>query len=127
MGNNTYRKSQSTRFYRNLTLGPWDVLCHRKGQEVRCCVIVGYGGNGHRSPMSRLTAERRTTHLYFVDDFYWGRPLLLRDFPDHATFRETGAKLACADKLGVFLCLTLCNKANFDPLQQVKYNSLEQM
>ena len=41
----------------------------------------------------------------------------IRDFPDHATFREKGAKLACADKLGVFLSLTLCNKANFDPLQ----------
>ena len=51
--------------------------------------------------------------------------LLLRDFPDHATFREKGAKLACADKLGVFLSLTLCNEANFDPLQQVKYDGLE--
>ena len=40
-----------------------------------------------------------------------------KDFPDRATFREKGAKLACADKLGVFLSLTLCNKANFDPLQ----------
>ena len=29
--------------------------------------------------------------------------VLMRDFPDHATFREKGAKLACADKLGVFL------------------------
>ena len=38
----------------------------------------------------------------------------IRDFPDHATFREKGAKLACADKLGVFLSLTLCNKANFE-------------
>ena len=26
---------------------------------------------------------------------------IIRDFPDHATFREKGAKLACADKLGV--------------------------
>ena len=25
--------------------------------------------------------------------------LIIRDFPDHATFREKGAKLACADKL----------------------------
>ena len=40
----------------------------------------------------------------------------IRDFPDHATFREKGAKLACADKLGVFLSLTLCNKVNFNPL-----------
>ena len=46
-----------------------------------------------------------------------GKVFLIRDFPDHATFREMGAKLACADKLGVFLSLTLCNKANFDPLQ----------
>ena len=43
--------------------------------------------------------------------------VLTRDFPDHATFREKGAKLAYADKLGVFLSLTLCNEANFDPLE----------
>ena len=42
------------------------------------------------------------------------------DFPDHATFRKKCAKLACADKLGIFLSLTLCNKANF-----VKYDGLE--
>ena len=53
--------------------------------------------------------------------------LSIRDFPDHATFREKGAKLACADKLGVFLSLTLCKKANFDPLERVKYDSLEKM
>ena len=40
-----------------------------------------------------------------------------RDFTDHATFREKGATPACVDKLGGFLSLTLCNKANFDPLQ----------
>ena len=51
----------------------------------------------------------------------------IRDFPNHATFREKGAKLACADKLGVFLSLTLCNKANFNPLQRVKYYGLEKM
>ena len=40
----------------------------------------------------------------------------IMDFPDHATFREKGAKLACADKLGVFLSdVTLCDKARFDP------------
>ena len=55
---------------------------------------------------------------------------VIRDFPDHATFREQGAKLACADKLGGFLSLTICNKANFDPLQHLnimtlKYNDLE--
>ena len=38
----------------------------------------------------------------------------IKDCPDHATFRENGAKLACVDKLGVFLSLTLCNKANFE-------------
>ena len=54
-------------------------------------------------------------------------PAAIRDFPDHATFREKGANLACADKLGVFLSLTLCNKANFDPLQGVKYDGLGKM
>ena len=55
-------------------------------------------------------------------------PPAIRDFPDHApTFRKKRAKLACTDKLGVFLSLTLCNKANFDPLQQVKYDGLEEM
>ena len=44
----------------------------------------------------------------------------IRDFPDHATFRENGAKLACADKLGVFLSLTLCKKANFEYLPFIK-------
>ena len=52
---------------------------------------------------------------------------LIRDFPDHATFRDKGAKLDCADKLGVFLSLTLCIKANFDPLQRIKYDGLEKM
>ena len=51
----------------------------------------------------------------------------IRDFPDHTTFREKGAKLASADKLGVFLSLTLSNKANFDPLQHVKCDGLEKM
>ena len=67
--------------------------------------------------------ESRASHLlqYFTDT----SACLIRDFPDHATFRGMGAKLACADKLGVFLSLTLCNKANFDPLQRVKYDGLE--
>ena len=52
---------------------------------------------------------------------------VIRAFPDHATFRENGATLACEDKLTGFLSLTLCNKANFDPLQQVKYDGLENM
>ena len=51
----------------------------------------------------------------------------LPDFPDHATLREKGAKLACADKLGAFLSLTLCKKAKFDPLQHVKYDGLEKI
>ena len=45
---------------------------------------------------------------------------LLRDFPYYATFREKGAKLACADKLGVFLSLTLCKKASFEYLAFIK-------
>ena len=52
---------------------------------------------------------------------------LIRDFSDHATFKDKGAKLACADKLGVFLSLTLCNKANFDTLPVVEYDGLEKM
>ena len=52
---------------------------------------------------------------------------LHRNLPDHATFREKDAKLACVDKLGVFLSSTLCNKANFDTLQLVKYDGLEKM
>ena len=50
-----------------------------------------------------------------------------KDFPDQAIFREKGAKLASANKLGVFLSLSQCNKANFDPLQRLKYDSLEKM
>ena len=63
-------------------------------------------------------------HFIFLKKY---KPKTIRDFPDHATFREKGAKLACADKLGVILSLTLCNKANFDPLQHVKYDGLEEM
>ena len=44
----------------------------------------------------------------------------IRDFPYYATFREKGAKLACADKLGVFLSLTLCKKASFGYLAFIK-------
>ena len=55
------------------------------------------------------------------------RLCIIRDFPDHATFREKGAKLDCVDKLGVFLSLTLCIKANFDCIQRIKYDGLEKM
>ena len=48
------------------------------------------------------------------------QPQEIRDFPDHATFRENDAKLACADKLGVFFSLTLCKKANFEYLSFIK-------
>ena len=61
----------------------------------------------------------------YISVFYV--PLAIRDFTDHATFRENGAKLASADKLGVILSLTLCYKANFDPLQHVKCDGLEKM
>ena len=40
----------------------------------------------------------------------------IRDFPDHATFREKSVTLALSDKIRVFLPLTLCNKANIYPL-----------
>ena len=42
------------------------------------------------------------------------------DFPYYAIFREKGAKLTYADKLGVFLSLTLCKKANFEYLSFIK-------
>ena len=48
------------------------------------------------------------------------RETRIRDFPYYATFREKGAKLACADKLGVFLSLTLCKKASFEYLAFIK-------
>ena len=56
-----------------------------------------------------------------------GRYLAIRDFPDQAIFMEKAAKLACADKLGVFHSLTLCNKAKIDLLQCVKYDGLEKI
>ena len=38
-----------------------------------------------------------------------------------------GCKTGLCGQAGVFLSLTLCNKANFDPLQRVKYDGLEKM
>ena len=67
------------------------------------------------------------SHVFWVSTCIHHEEISNKSFPDHATFREKGAKLACADKLGVFLSLTLCNKAKFDPLQRVKYDGLEKM
>ena len=36
----------------------------------------------------------------------------IRDFPDHATFREK-SETASSEKLGDFLSLNLCNQDNF--------------
>ena len=47
-------------------------------------------------------------------------PERIRDFLDHATFKENGAKLACVDKLEVFLSLTLCKRTNFKYLSFIK-------
>ena len=52
-------------------------------------------------------------------------PGSIRDFPNHATFSVKGANLAWLDKLRVFFSLTLCNKANFDPILLVKYDVLQ--
>ena len=41
---------------------------------------------------------------------------VLREIPDHATFREKGHTLGWLDKLVFFLSLALCNLANFDQL-----------
>ena len=54
-----------------------------------------------------------------------GRQDPIRDFPDHATFREMGAKLVSADNLGVFLCMTLCNNANFEPYNKSNVMALK--
>ena len=60
-------------------------------------------------------------HMYtFAITQYCVFHMAIRDFPEYATFREKGAKLACADKLGVFLSLTLCKKANFEYLPFIK-------
>ena len=41
---------------------------------------------------------------------------IIREIPDHATFREKEHTLGWLDKLGVFPSLALCNVANFDQL-----------
>ena len=41
---------------------------------------------------------------------------LVREIPDHATFREKEATLGWLDKLGWFLSLALCNLTIFDQL-----------
>ena len=50
-----------------------------------------------------------------------GITAVIRDFPDHATFREKSVTIGLSDKLMDFLSLILCNKANFVPQQRVKY------
>ena len=52
---------------------------------------------------------------------------LIREIPDHATFRGKGANTGWLDKLGLFPSLVLCNKANFDYLQIPKYSVLYKM
>ena len=63
--------------------------------------------------------------LHFVLSLIHSADRAIRDFPDHVTFREKGTKLACVDKLGVFLSLTLCNKANFDPYNESNMMALK--
>ena len=41
---------------------------------------------------------------------------VIREIPDHTTFRVKGANLAWLDKLGGCLSLALCNLAKFDHL-----------
>ena len=74
---------------------------HRHGQRLNGFHIWPYGADGVAVSIVRFNKGfSRPRHL-----------------------REKGAKLA--DKLGVFLSLTLCNKANFDPLQHAEYDGLE--
>ena len=51
--------------------------------------------------------------------------MAIRDFPDHATFRENGAKLACANKPRVFLSLTLKIRQTLTPYNESNVMALE--
>ena len=51
--------------------------------------------------------------------------MLIRGFPDHALFREMSVTTCLVRQVWGFLSLTLCIKANFDPLQLVKYDVTE--
>ena len=46
---------------------------------------------------------------------------IIKDIPDHATFREKMHSLGWLDKLGIFLYFSICNWANFDLLYLSKY------
>ena len=50
---------------------------------------------------------------------------VIRDFPDHATFREKTVTTCLVGQAWGFLSLTLCNKANFDPILLVNYDVLQ--
>ena len=89
------------------------------GTRDRCNYIMLHI-NKHNEPFGRQW-DHGYLFIGLISVGGWGyREMLIRDFPDHATFREKGAKLACADKLGVFLSLTLCKKANFEYLSFIK-------
>ena len=49
---------------------------------------------------------------------------IIRDFPDHATFMERSVTTGLVGQAWGILSLTLCNKANFDPILLVKYDVL---
>ena len=58
-----------------------------------------------------------TGHIYLL--------LQIMDFPDHATFREKSVTTGLVGQAWGFPSLTLCNKANFDPLLLVEYDVLQ--
>ena len=80
-------------------------------------VVHFTAGKPHQviGPELKAAVEPEKDRRKYLDYLY-----LIRDFPYYATFREKGAKLACADKLGVFLSLTLCKKASFEYLAFIK-------
>ena len=49
----------------------------------------------------------------------------MKDFPDHANFREKSVTTGLVGQAWGFLSLTLCYKANFDPILLVKYDGLQ--
>ena len=72
------------------------------------------------------TVDKQPKYLWFLS-IIEGQPHLIREIPDHATFRGKGANTASLDKLGLFPSLALCNKTNFGYLQFPKYSVLYKM
>ena len=90
-------------------------MCLKTDNQVGEVVSRGeWGGGGRGGGIAMGRGRGGGTASFRLPQPSLRGEVRIRDFPNHATFREKGAKLACTDKLGFFLSLTLCNKANFD-------------